>query len=161
MEENITENKNATSKIPHSSRMKPLVLTEQFNTQLDEKHQDYETSAEASTNKSNLVKDTTEKTHICNVCGLVYYSEFSLLNHLLVHSNERNSVCKECGRIFKERRYLVRHLRVHKSEKLFNCDVCRKSFTDAASLKSHCQTIGTKNLMHVISAVKLSVGEAI
>ncbi|GBM86565.1 Zinc finger protein 84 [Araneus ventricosus] len=140
MEENISENNKATSKIPHSSRMKPLVQTEQFYTQLDEKHQDYETSAEASTNKSKLVKDTTEKTHICNVCGLVYYSEFSLLNHLLVHSNEQISVCKECGRIFIEKRSLVRHLRVHKSEKLFICVVCSKSFIDAASLKSHCQT---------------------
>ncbi|GBM74757.1 hypothetical protein AVEN_225097-1 [Araneus ventricosus] len=66
MEENIPENKNATPKIPHSSEMKPLVLTEQFYAQIDEKHQDYETSEEASTNKSNLVKNTTEKTHICN-----------------------------------------------------------------------------------------------
>ncbi|GBM98637.1 hypothetical protein AVEN_236801-1 [Araneus ventricosus] len=129
MEENISENRQATAKISHSSKISEKeCLDISIQTQLNGNPQACEISAKTFKDKDNSMKNTMEKIHICNVCGLVFFSELSLLNHLLLHSNQQNSVCEECGRTLSERRNLICHLLIHTSEKSFICDVCGKSF---------------------------------
>ncbi|GBO45795.1 hypothetical protein AVEN_132313-1 [Araneus ventricosus] len=157
MEENISENRHATAKITHSSEINPHVPIEHFGAQLNENLQDNEIFVKSFRDKGNSVNNTTERTYICNVCGLVYSSKRNLLNHLLVHSNQQNSVSEECGRTFSERRELMRHLNVHTSKKSFICDVRGKSFRDSTSSISHFWSHKKENHTRVMCAVKHSL----
>ncbi|XP_034567275.1 gastrula zinc finger protein XlCGF57.1-like [Notolabrus celidotus] len=77
-------------------------------------------------------------TDLCGVCGMHLDSEENLKIHLKTHKNGK--VCEVCGKCFDSQGNLEMHMRVHTGEKPFLCNECGKSFNCRHNMKRHIRT---------------------
>ncbi|CAJ1075603.1 gastrula zinc finger protein XlCGF57.1-like [Xyrichtys novacula] len=80
----------------------------------------------------------SHSTDLCGVCGLRFDSEENLKNHLKTHRNGK--VCEVCGKCFDSQGNLEMHMRVHTGEKPFLCSECGKSFNCRHNMMRHIRT---------------------
>lgn len=85
-------------------------------------------------------KASSDKGHMCQVCGKVFKRSECLKRHLVVHSTERPFKCDVCGSSFKDRGNLKTHQKVHTGERPFPCELCSASFKLSRDLKRHVAT---------------------
>ncbi|CAC5358938.1 KRAB [Mytilus coruscus] len=74
---------------------------------------------------------------ICDVCGKVFSSVATALQHRSVHTQERKHSCKVCQKRFRLKSALRNHMRLHQDSKDFVCEVCGMSFKMAQGLRMH------------------------
>ncbi|XP_075941283.1 uncharacterized protein LOC142944596 [Anarhichas minor] len=79
-------------------------------------------------------------TDLCGVCGTHFDSEEKLKLHLKTHKNGK--VCEVCGKCFDSQGNLEMHMRIHTGEKPFLCSECGKCF-NCRHIRTHlCNTCG-------------------
>ncbi|CAL1287707.1 unnamed protein product [Larinioides sclopetarius] len=150
---NPMKNKLATTHISHSNEIILPTPVEDFLEQLNESLENNEIYDSDFRDTGNSKKNVREDSYACKMCGLVFYTKQSILNHLLVHANQKDCVPEEALRTFSERNNIVPHLHVHKSAESFNCEVCGKSFRNVKCLRSHFRT-HTNNRPYVCNICK-------
>ena len=82
----------------------------------------------------------SNKTFPCSVCGLEYFTERMLNNHIdrkHADSIETNFECSTCGKAFGKKWLLKEHMAIHSNVQKFSCQICAKSFKHEKSLKDH------------------------
>lgn len=98
------------------------------------------------------------KTFVCEQCGKDFREEWSLKNHLQVHSDVRDHQCDVCSKgyvthisnfpsqtfygktahfRFKSKYTLDAHMVIHRDERRFKCHLCEKSYNRKKSLAIH------------------------
>ncbi|XP_053665941.1 zinc finger protein ZFP2-like [Anopheles marshallii] len=79
---------------------------------------------------------TTERSNVCNLCGVTYKHRNSLRIHL---RNHQKRVCPECGAEFDSVHAMLKHRKQsHKKENLpFKCEHCDRAFEHRSKLASH------------------------
>ncbi|KAI3359310.1 hypothetical protein L3Q82_002622 [Scortum barcoo] len=77
-------------------------------------------------------------TDLCGVCGMHFDSEENLKLHLKTHKNGK--VCEVCGKCFDSQGNLEMHMRIHTGEKPFLCSECGKSFNCRHNMMRHIRT---------------------
>ncbi|XP_052338529.1 histone-lysine N-methyltransferase PRDM16-like isoform X4 [Oncorhynchus keta] len=84
-----------------------------------------------------------ESVHECKDCEKIFPDEYSLGQHLIVHTEEREYKCYQCPKAFNWKSNLIRHQMSHDSGKQFECQNCdkvqhtRHVFTDPSNLQRH------------------------
>jgi uncharacterized Zn-finger protein len=75
---------------------------------------------------------------ICDICGKVFCSKFTLKRHYQTHSGNYKYNCELCGLGFVAKCYLDTHVGAkHTAVKLFTCDICERSFGYKSNLTAH------------------------
>ncbi|XP_071136075.1 zinc finger protein 160-like isoform X1 [Mytilus edulis] len=87
--------------------------------------------------KTKEIKKQKKTPGICEVCGKVFSSLASALQHRSVHTQERKHSCKVCQKRFRLKSALRNHMRLHQDNKDFVCEVCGMSFKMAQGLRMH------------------------
>uniref|UniRef100_A0A671QJQ4 Si:ch211-263k4.2 n=1 Tax=Sinocyclocheilus anshuiensis TaxID=1608454 RepID=A0A671QJQ4_9TELE len=82
-------------------------------------------------------EDSDEPVHECKDCEKIFPSEYSLGQHMIVHTDEREYKCDLCSKAFNWKSNLIRHQMSHDSGKRFECENCDKVFTDPSNLQRH------------------------
>uniref|UniRef100_A0A8C1YY77 Si:ch211-263k4.2 n=1 Tax=Cyprinus carpio TaxID=7962 RepID=A0A8C1YY77_CYPCA len=82
-------------------------------------------------------EDSDEPVHECKDCEKIFPSEYSLGQHMIVHTDEREYKCDQCPKAFNWKSNLIRHQMSHDSGKRFECENCDKVFTDPSNLQRH------------------------
>ncbi|XP_068086385.1 uncharacterized protein [Anabrus simplex] len=72
---------------------------------------------------------------VCEVCGEVYKTPYSLRSHMLLHG-ERRFKCSLCGKKFHRKDVLQEHLYVHQNPQM-PCPICDKKLKSKKSLDIH------------------------
>nr|XP_019965399.1 PREDICTED: gastrula zinc finger protein XlCGF26.1-like [Paralichthys olivaceus] len=80
----------------------------------------------------------SHSTDMCGVCGTHFDSEENLKLHLKTHKNGK--VCDVCGKCFDSQGNLEMHMRIHTGEKPFLCSECGKSFNCRHNMMRHIRT---------------------
>uniref|UniRef100_A0A8D0TYF9 [histone H3]-lysine(9) N-methyltransferase n=1 Tax=Sus scrofa TaxID=9823 RepID=A0A8D0TYF9_PIG len=75
--------------------------------------------------------------HECKDCERIFPTEYSLEQHMTVHTEEREYKCDQCPKAFNWKSNLIRHQMSHDSGKRFECENCVKVFTDPSNLQRH------------------------
>ncbi|XP_041702009.2 histone-lysine N-methyltransferase PRDM16 isoform X2 [Coregonus clupeaformis] len=78
-----------------------------------------------------------EPIHECKDCEKIFPNEYSLGQHMIVHTEEREYKCDQCPKAFNWKSNLIRHQMSHDSGKRFECENCDKVFTDPSNLQRH------------------------
>ncbi|XP_071203135.1 histone-lysine N-methyltransferase PRDM16-like isoform X3 [Salvelinus alpinus] len=78
-----------------------------------------------------------ESVHECKDCEKIFPDEYSLGQHMIVHTEEREYKCDQCPKAFNWKSNLIRHQMSHDSGKHFECENCDKVFTDPSNLQRH------------------------
>uniref|UniRef100_A0AAZ3Q9C0 C2H2-type domain-containing protein n=1 Tax=Oncorhynchus tshawytscha TaxID=74940 RepID=A0AAZ3Q9C0_ONCTS len=78
-----------------------------------------------------------ESVHECKDCEKIFPDEYSLGQHMIVHTEEREYKCDQCPKAFNWKSNLIRHQMSHDSGKQFECQNCDKVFTDPSNLQRH------------------------
>ncbi|XP_070961931.1 histone-lysine N-methyltransferase PRDM16-like [Oncorhynchus clarkii lewisi] len=78
-----------------------------------------------------------ESVHECKDCEKIFPDEYSLGQHMIVHTEEREYKCDQCPKAFNWKSNLIRHQMSHDSGKQFECRNCDKVFTDPSNLQRH------------------------
>jgi len=96
--------------------------------------------------RSSPVKRQIPKHFICDSCGSVFHTPFSMKRHKKAHTGDKPYRCMwvgvneaGCGKSFAEKAGLKRHLRSHTGEKPFICNFpeCGKRYADNVNLGRH------------------------
>ncbi|XP_028264882.1 PR domain zinc finger protein 16 isoform X7 [Parambassis ranga] len=88
-------------------------------------------------------EDSDEPVHECKDCEKSFPNEYSLGQHMIVHTEEREYKCDQCPKAFNWKSNLIRHQMSHDSGKRFECENCdkvqhtRHVFTDPSNLQRH------------------------
>ncbi|KAM6977956.1 histone-lysine N-methyltransferase PRDM16 [Aplochiton taeniatus] len=89
-------------------------------------------------------EDSGEDTvYECKDCEKIFPNEYSLGQHMIVHTEEREYKCDQCPKAFNWKSNLIRHQMSHDSGKRFECENCDKVqhthhvFTDPSNLQRH------------------------
>ncbi|XP_061691064.1 histone-lysine N-methyltransferase PRDM16 isoform X13 [Syngnathoides biaculeatus] len=117
---------------------------ELFSSTLDlRRHQKYSCSSAGSIFDSlredfkQEREDSDEPVHECKDCEKMFPNEYSLGQHMIVHTEEREYKCDQCPKAFNWKSNLIRHQMSHDSGKRFECENCDKVFTDPSNLQRH------------------------
>jgi len=83
--------------------------------------------------------DASSTGSICQICGMKFKNNSSLIKHIRVHSGEKPYLCSSegCKKSFSQATNLMRHLRTHMGIKRFECEICQRKFTSKENMKSH------------------------
>ena len=73
----------------------------------------------------------------CGVCGKGFYARPEFEVHERSHTGERPFQCELCGGTFKEKGKLKKHVERHNSERNHACHICGKNYKCTDSLKNH------------------------
>uniref|UniRef100_A0A8C2WSE3 Si:ch211-263k4.2 n=1 Tax=Cyclopterus lumpus TaxID=8103 RepID=A0A8C2WSE3_CYCLU len=71
-------------------------------------------------------EDSDEPVHECKDCEKIFPNEYSLGQHMIVHTEEREYKCDQCPKAFNWKSNLIRHQMSHDSGKRFECENCDK-----------------------------------
>ncbi|XP_061592457.1 histone-lysine N-methyltransferase PRDM16 isoform X8 [Cololabis saira] len=82
-------------------------------------------------------EDSDDPVHECKDCEKIFPNEYSLGQHMIVHTEEREYKCDQCPKAFNWKSNLIRHQMSHDSGKRFECENCDKVFTDPSNLQRH------------------------
>ena len=75
--------------------------------------------------------------YTCEICGKTMTSFGSLQGHLLLHSVKYTS-CSVCGEFFNNKNKLIQHVQfAHQNDDQFKCDKCGKGFDGQTNLAVH------------------------
>uniref|UniRef100_A0A3Q3MJI3 PR domain containing 16 n=1 Tax=Mastacembelus armatus TaxID=205130 RepID=A0A3Q3MJI3_9TELE len=116
---------------------------ELFSTALElRRHQKYSCSSASSifdTLREDFKQeeDSEDPVHECKDCEKIFPNEYSLGQHMIVHTEEREYKCDQCPKAFNWKSNLIRHQMSHDSGKRFECENCDKVFTDPSNLQRH------------------------
>ncbi|XP_072304782.1 histone-lysine N-methyltransferase PRDM16 isoform X4 [Eucyclogobius newberryi] len=110
------------------------------------RHQKYSCSGSFSSLQDDFKQerdDSDEPIHECKDCEKIFPNEYSLGQHMIVHTEEREYKCDQCPKAFNWKSNLIRHQMSHDSGKRFECENCDKVqpsthvFTDPSNLQRH------------------------
>ncbi|XP_075237800.1 uncharacterized protein LOC142334018 [Lycorma delicatula] len=87
--------------------------------------------------KRHFNRHIKEKNYICNFCQKSFYQSSDLKIHLNIHTKEKNYICNFCQKIFNCYSNLKVHVNLHTKEKKYICNLCQKSFNRKYDLKRH------------------------
>ena len=74
--------------------------------------------------------------YACASCGLQFYSEITLTDHISITHSSLVS-CSDCGQTFYKKQLLDLHKKEHSSDQLYSCMYCQKLASSKAMLLSH------------------------
>ncbi|XP_065075778.1 uncharacterized protein LOC135699441 [Ochlerotatus camptorhynchus] len=80
---------------------------------------------------------TTEKPHVCQICGESYKHRKSLTTHLEDHDKR---ICSVCGKVFNTMFALMTHRHIHEVNP--KCNYCNRSFKSEEELQAHSKLRG-------------------
>ncbi|XP_063836976.1 oocyte zinc finger protein XlCOF6-like isoform X23 [Ostrinia nubilalis] len=86
--------------------------------------------------KRHFTVNHTNQYFACE-CGKKFCSQFTLKEHMVVHTKEKSFVCTVCSKAFPRKNSLVAHLWVHSDQKRFECTDCDKQFKMKKTWKMH------------------------
>ena len=89
--------------------------------------------------KSHQRAHSTTRSYSCDVCGLAYKCNTSLLRHKMAHTGtgKRPHVCKTCGKSFSYSYELKVHSAKHSGAKKYFCNICNQSYAYSSCLIRH------------------------
>lgn len=83
----------------------------------------------------------------CDECDYVTKKKVLLNRHMLTqHSTDRPHVCNLCGRDFKMKRALTVHIAHHGSSTKFKCPFCTRTFNSSTNFYTHRKNAHPKEL---------------
>uniref|UniRef100_A0A663LL82 Zinc finger protein ZFAT n=1 Tax=Athene cunicularia TaxID=194338 RepID=A0A663LL82_ATHCN len=98
----------------------------------------YPPSHQKSNLKAHMNRHSTEKTHLCDMCGKKFKSKGTLKSHKLLHTADgKQFKCTVCDYTAAQKPQLLRHMEQHVSFKPFRCAHCHYSCNISGSLKRH------------------------
>ncbi|TST98564.1 Cadherin-23 [Bagarius yarrelli] len=115
----------------------------------NEKKPDYEEEEQTASDQSLNGKRyfSQRKKFVCNLCGMEYLRNRSLIIHMRIHTGETPYKCEVCDKGFRRSDWLSKHMKIHKgtsqnnrSKKLYSCDHCEKVYTCKTFILSHLRT---------------------
>ncbi|CAB1329540.1 unnamed protein product [Coregonus sp. 'balchen'] len=95
-----------------------------------------------------------EPIHECKDCEKIFPNEYSLGQHMIVHTEEREYKCDQCPKAFNWKSNLIRHQMSHDSGKRFECENCDKVQHTRHCGKTFATSSGLKQHKHIHSSVK-------
>ncbi|XP_073963982.1 uncharacterized protein isoform X9 [Choristoneura fumiferana] len=78
-----------------------------------------------------------EKSYKCDVCDMMFASQYRLSQHSIKHTSLRRFSCNFCGKAFRWRNNLKTHVMIHLDERAHVCPICEDAFVQQSSLKYH------------------------
>ncbi|XP_063696468.1 myoneurin-like [Culicoides brevitarsis] len=111
-----------------------------------EDEEEYNAHMDMEEKRVKLKKETCQKIHVCEVCGLTTRFRSNLVKHMDTHLPDPNAIkCEVCGKGFKSLILLKNHIGYHK-EKTFVCVErdCDKKFLFAKDLERHIRLVHLK-----------------
>lgn len=73
----------------------------------------------------------------CSCCHKTFPTNYSLVNHSVMHSSEKKFQCKVCLKEFSRKKNLKQHMPIHMADKPYKCETCHKQFNYRVSWKTH------------------------
>lgn len=83
---------------------------------------------------------SSERPHICEVCGKTFFHYSSFQLHAKMHLDIRDYICTQCTKTFRSQSHLNRHLKTHSKVKNHECSECGSRFAERYNLTSHLKT---------------------
>lgn len=85
-----------------------------------------------------IIRENTEKKHVCSECDKKYSNETLLKAHMKTHSAVKVHACTSCDYSATTRVGLQRHVdRIHLKVRKFECSICGKLFVSQPDRKLH------------------------
>ena len=86
---------------------------------------------------------SSERPHLCTICGSSFRTKLSLKNHMMVELGKSKFECSYCKKQFPQKRDLSDHLLTHTGERPHECKECGKRFVQKVHLRTHMKLVHT------------------